>query len=56
VEGIQANHLDLARYIVDDYQPFDPAHPDPPEAFKASRRPRPIECAAEGDPAGAPAK
>ena len=34
VEGIRANKLDLARYIVDDYQPFDPAHPDPPEAFK----------------------
>jgi len=33
VEGIRANKLDLARYIVDDYQPFDPAHPDPPEAF-----------------------
>jgi hypothetical protein len=33
VEGIRANKLDLARYIVADYKPFDPAHPDSPEAF-----------------------
>jgi len=33
VEGVRANKLDLARYIVADYKPFDPAHPDPPEAF-----------------------
>jgi lysophospholipase L1-like esterase len=30
VEGVRSNRLDLARYIVADYQPFDPAHPDPP--------------------------
>jgi lysophospholipase L1-like esterase len=34
VEGIKANQLDLAKYIVDDYKTFDPAHPDPPEAFQ----------------------
>jgi lysophospholipase L1-like esterase len=33
VEGIRADKLDLARYIVKDYKPFDPAHPDSPEAF-----------------------
>jgi lysophospholipase L1-like esterase len=33
VEGVRANHLDFARFIVPDYQPFDPAHPDPPEKF-----------------------
>jgi lysophospholipase L1-like esterase len=30
VEGIRANKLDLARYILADYKPFDPAHPDSP--------------------------
>jgi len=34
VEGIKDNRLDLAKFIVDDYKTFDPAHPDPPEAFK----------------------
>jgi lysophospholipase L1-like esterase len=33
VEGVRADKLDLARFIVADYKPFDPAHPDPPEAF-----------------------
>jgi lysophospholipase L1-like esterase len=28
VTAIQQNHLDLARYIADDFKPFDPAHPD----------------------------
>jgi lysophospholipase L1-like esterase len=28
VMGIRANHLPLASFIVDDFQPFDPAHPD----------------------------
>ena len=39
VEGIRANKLDLARYIVADYQPFDPAHPDSPEAFHLPETP-----------------
>jgi lysophospholipase L1-like esterase len=39
VEGIKANRLDLAKYIVDDYKTFDPAHPDPPEAFKLAASP-----------------
>ncbi len=33
VEGIRQNQLELARFIVDDYQAFDPAHPDPVESF-----------------------
>jgi lysophospholipase L1-like esterase len=33
VEGIRANKLDLARFLKDDYQTFDPAHPDSPETF-----------------------
>ena len=40
VEGVRANKLDLARYIVPDYKPFDPAHPDPPEAFDVPASPR----------------
>jgi lysophospholipase L1-like esterase len=39
VEGVRANKLDLARYIVEDYKPFDPAHPDPPEAFDVPASP-----------------
>jgi hypothetical protein len=34
VEGIKANKLGLARYIVDDFGFFDPAHPDPLEVFQ----------------------
>ncbi len=33
VEGIKANHLDLAKYLVDDVPPFDPAHPDDPDTW-----------------------
>jgi lysophospholipase L1-like esterase len=29
VEGIKAGKLDIARYIANDVQPFDPAYPDP---------------------------
>ncbi len=28
VQGIKDNHLDLAKYIVDDFAGFDPSHPD----------------------------
>ncbi len=34
VAGIRAAHLDLANYLVEDVPPFDPAHPDSPEAWK----------------------
>jgi lysophospholipase L1-like esterase len=33
VMGIQQNKLPLASFIVDDFQPFDPAHPDPAAAL-----------------------
>jgi len=33
VQGIEQNKLDLAKFIVDDWQPFDPAHPDALEKF-----------------------
>jgi lysophospholipase L1-like esterase len=33
VAGIRANHLDLAKYLVDDVPPFDPAHPDDPTTW-----------------------
>ena len=39
VEGIRANKLDLARHIVGDYKPFDPGHPDAPEAFDVPASP-----------------
>src|SRR6185437_3907001 len=29
VEGIKANHLGLARFLVEDLPPFDQPHPDP---------------------------
>jgi lysophospholipase L1-like esterase len=39
VEGIKTNRLDIAKYIVDDFKSFDPAHPDPPEAFQVPASP-----------------
>jgi lysophospholipase L1-like esterase len=33
VQGIEQNKLDLAKYIVDDWQSFDPAKPDSPDKF-----------------------
>jgi len=34
VEGIKANKLQLAKYLVGDTPPFDPAHPDPLRSFR----------------------
>jgi lysophospholipase L1-like esterase len=34
INGIRAARLDLAKYLVDDIPPFDPAHPDPPDSWK----------------------
>ena len=34
VMGIKASKLDIAKYIVPDFQDFDPAHPDPLATFK----------------------
>ncbi len=39
VEGVRANKLELARRLLEDYKPFDPAHPDPPEAFDVPASP-----------------
>ncbi len=33
VQGIKDDHLAIAKYIVDDFRGFDPAHPDPAEEF-----------------------
>ena len=54
VEGIKANKLDLAKYLVDDVPPFDPAHPDPPEAWSvpetAAQAPPPMPMPEPADP------
>jgi hypothetical protein len=39
VEGIRENKLDLAKHIVANYKPFDPAHPDDPEKFDVPASP-----------------
>ena len=49
VEGVRANKLDLARYIVADYKPFDPAHPDPPESFNVPASPARARMAPRGN-------
>ena len=33
VQGIKSSNLDLAKFIVDDFKGFNPAHPDPVENF-----------------------
>jgi hypothetical protein len=33
VEGIKADKLGIAKYLVGDVPPFDPNHPDAPESF-----------------------
>src|SRR5882672_7854290 len=33
VEGIRANHLELAKFIADDFAGFDPVHPDNVDQF-----------------------
>ena len=39
VQSIKAQNLPLARYIAADVEPFDPAHPDPPAAFRIPAEP-----------------
>jgi lysophospholipase L1-like esterase len=39
VEGIKANNLGLARYLMKDLAAFDPSHPDPIENFKLPASP-----------------
>ena len=41
VDGIIADHLELANKIVDDFTTFDPAHPDPIDAFDLPADPKP---------------
>ena len=49
VEGVRANKFDFARFIVKDYKPFDPAHPDPPERFDVPASPGSSNVAPGGD-------
>ncbi len=39
VQGLRDNHVELARFIVDDFKGFDPAHPDPVETFSLPASP-----------------
>jgi lysophospholipase L1-like esterase len=39
VEGIRTNQLPLAKFLADDFPPFDPNHPDAIEAFKVPPSP-----------------
>ena len=39
IEGIRQDKLDLAKYIVDDLSPFDPAHPDSIDTFNVPASP-----------------
>jgi len=39
VEGIKANKLGIARFLMRDVPPFDPAHPDPVDSFKVPPSP-----------------
>lgn len=39
VMGIKANHLDLAKHIVDDFKDFDPSKPDSFDEFKIPKSP-----------------
>ena len=38
--GIKQNHLDLAKFIVDDFKDFDPSHPDPVAEFNIPKNPK----------------
>ena len=49
VEGIRQNKLDLAEYIVDDFQGFDPSHPDPVDSFSIPASPNQTARALEGN-------
>jgi len=40
VKGIRDAKLDLVKYLVDDGAAFDPAHPDPPDAWNLPASPR----------------
>ena len=40
VEGIKANKLGIAKFLVKDVPPFDPARPDPVGSFKVPPSPQ----------------
>jgi lysophospholipase L1-like esterase len=40
VQGIRDDKLDLAKFIVDDFKPFDPAHPDPISSVRVPPSPK----------------
>jgi lysophospholipase L1-like esterase len=49
VQAIRENQLPLAQFIVDDFQRFDPAHPDAPEQFAVPPSPGRSEIAPRGN-------
>lgn len=49
VEGIKRNRLDLAKLLVDDLPPFDPAHHDPIERFGVPASPERSAVPPEGN-------
>jgi lysophospholipase L1-like esterase len=48
VQGIKANKLGLAKFLVDDVAPFDPAHPDPVASFRMPASPQSTTTKPEG--------
>src|SRR5205823_3705770 len=48
VEGIKANRLGIARFLVDDVPAFDPAHPDPVARWSLPASPASTLTAPEG--------
>jgi lysophospholipase L1-like esterase len=49
VQGIIDNKLDIAQYVVDDWQTYDPAHPDPLESWEFPTSPRLTSLKPEGN-------
>jgi hypothetical protein len=49
VEGIRASKLDLAKHVVDDWKPFDPAKPDAIETFAVPASPKTPVVKPDGD-------
>jgi lysophospholipase L1-like esterase len=49
VEGIKANKLGIAKFLVDDVPAFDPSHPDPIETFSIPVSPQSSNVKPEGN-------
>jgi lysophospholipase L1-like esterase len=49
VEGIKANNLGIARFLVDDLPPFDPGRPDPIDRVDIPASPQRTATAPEGN-------